>query len=68
VGFLSATSGVIRPLSFGGQFASCGHPTRGDATARGRGEGFGEMIVCGLGGSQILVVDPSGNLAELFPI
>jgi catechol 2,3-dioxygenase-like lactoylglutathione lyase family enzyme len=33
---------------------------------RGRGARFGNDIVSGIGGKQILLEDPAGNLVELF--
>ncbi len=36
------------------------------ATLRGRGAHFRNDIVVGVGGKQILLEDPSGNLVELF--
>jgi catechol 2,3-dioxygenase-like lactoylglutathione lyase family enzyme len=33
---------------------------------RGKGVGFRNQIVTGVGGKQILAEDPSGNLVELF--
>src|SRR5262245_19861927 len=35
-------------------------------TLRGRGVPFRNDIVVGVGGKQVLVVDPAGNLVELF--
>ena len=46
--------------------AACPNPDSTVATLREHGASFRNDVVDGVGGRQILVQDPAGNLVELF--
>jgi catechol 2,3-dioxygenase-like lactoylglutathione lyase family enzyme len=69
------TSSAGRPMADGERPGPGGwnriHLIVGDLSAevarlRGAGVEFGNDVVTGPGGSQVLLIDPSGNLVELF--